>query len=159
LRDLFGAEELRELLDADVLAGLELELQRLVDGRRARDADELHDTLRTLGPLDRLGLDARSIDGVAVDRWLQQLREEGRIIDVRVADPECVTAADDAARLRDAVGVALPVGLPAVYTDPVEDPLGDLCRRYARTQGPFVTRDVATGLECPKTESVLLWVA
>ena len=40
LRDLLGAEELRELLDADVLADLELELQRLVDGRRARDVDE-----------------------------------------------------------------------------------------------------------------------
>jgi ATP-dependent Lhr-like helicase len=143
LRDLLGAEELRELLDADVLADLELELQRLVDGRRARDADELHDALRTLGPLDHLGLDARSVDGAAVGDWLQRLREERRVIDVRVADRECVAAADDAARLRDAVGVALPVGLPAVYTDPVEDPLGDLCRRYARTHGPFVARDVA----------------
>ena len=51
LRDLLGAEELRELLDPDVLADLELELQRLVDGRRARDADEVHDLLRLLGPL------------------------------------------------------------------------------------------------------------
>ena len=40
LRDLLGAEELRELIDADVLADLELELQRLVDGRLARDVDE-----------------------------------------------------------------------------------------------------------------------
>ena len=146
LRDLLGAEELRELLDAEVLADLELELQRLVDGRRARDADELHDALRTLGPLDRLGLDARSIDGAPVGDWLQQLREERRVIDVRVADQDCVAASDDAARLRDAVGVALPVGLPAVYTDPVEDPLGDLCRRYGRTHGPFVARDVAQWL-------------
>ena len=53
LRDLLGAEELRELIDAEVLAELELELQRLVDGRRARDADEVHDHLRLLGPLRR----------------------------------------------------------------------------------------------------------
>ena len=46
LRELLGAEELRELLDPGVLADLELELQRLADGRRARDADELHDLLR-----------------------------------------------------------------------------------------------------------------
>ena len=51
LRDLLGAEELRELIDADVLADLELELQRLVEGRLARDVDELHDQLRLLGPL------------------------------------------------------------------------------------------------------------
>ena len=34
LRDLLGAEELRELLDPGVLADLELDLQRLSDGRR-----------------------------------------------------------------------------------------------------------------------------
>ena len=49
LRDLLGAEELRELIDPDVLADLELELQRLTDGRRARIADEVHDLLRRLG--------------------------------------------------------------------------------------------------------------
>ena len=46
LRDLLGAEELRELIDPGVLADLELELQRLADGRRARDPDELTDVLR-----------------------------------------------------------------------------------------------------------------
>src|SRR5690606_1241403 len=51
LNDLLGAEELRELLDAGALADLELELQCLVEGRRARDADEAHDLLRRLGPL------------------------------------------------------------------------------------------------------------
>src|SRR5881227_1719040 len=51
LRDLLGAEELRELIDPVVLGDLELELQRLADGRRARDADEAHDLLRLLGPL------------------------------------------------------------------------------------------------------------
>ena len=32
LRELLGGDELRELLDPEVLADLELELQRLVDG-------------------------------------------------------------------------------------------------------------------------------
>ena len=78
LRDLLGAEELRELIDADVLADLELELQRLVEGRLARDADELHDQLRLLGPLslDELGL--RSVDGAPVKEWVDQLVAERR---------------------------------------------------------------------------------
>ncbi|NDH84366.1 MAG: DEAD/DEAH box helicase, partial [Acidimicrobiia bacterium] len=154
LRDVLGAEELRELLDAEVLADLELELQLLVDGRRARDADELHDVLRRLGPLNRLDLEARSVDGAPVDAWVRSLLEERRAIEVRIADEDRIAASDDAARLRDAVGVALPVGLPAVFTDPVDDPLGDLCRRYARTHGPFHTRDVARWLGISETRSV-----
>lgn len=146
LRDLLGAEELRELLSAEVLADVELELQCLVDGRRARDRDELHDVLRRLGPLSLLDLEARAVDGADVAGWLRQLLEERRAIEVIIADRDLIAASDDAARLRDAVGTALPVGLPAVFTDPVDDPLGDLCRRYARTHGPFVAREVARWL-------------
>lgn len=147
LRDLLGAEELRELLSPEVLADVELELQCLVDGRKARDRDELHDLLRTLGPLSLHDLDARAVDGADVSGWVRTLLEERRAIEVRIGpeggDNDKIAASDDAARLRDAVGVALPVGLPAVFTDPVDDPLGDLCVRYARTHGPFLARDVA----------------
>ena len=146
LRDLLGAEELRELLSAEVLAAVELELQCLVDGRRARDRDELHDLLRTLGPMTMLDLEARAVDDAYVVAWIRQLLDERRAIEVRIADSERIAASDDAARLRDAIGVALPVGLPAVFTDPVDDPLGDLCRRYARTHGPFLARDIAQWL-------------
>ena len=59
LSELLGAEELRDLLDADVMDHLELELQRLVDNRAARDADEIHDVLRELGPQSMLELQAR----------------------------------------------------------------------------------------------------
>ena len=64
LRDLLGAEELRELLDPGVLADVELDLQRLSDGRRARSADELHDVLRRVGDLTALELDLRCEDPV-----------------------------------------------------------------------------------------------
>ena len=33
--------------------------------------------------------------------------------------------------------LALPVGVPETFTEPVNDPLGDLLLRYARTHGPF----------------------
>ncbi len=151
LRDLLGAEELRELLDAGVIADVELELQRLIAGRQARDADEVHDLLRVLGPLTRDELTARSVPSAASDaervaRWVRTLAEQRRAIEVRLAGRDVVADAADAARLRDAAGAALPVGLPASCTEPVDDPLGDLCVRYARTHGPFLARDVARWL-------------
>ena len=151
LRDLLGAEELRELLDAGVIADVELELQRLVTGGQARDADEIHDLLRVLGPLTLDELAARSApsagsDAERVAGWVRTLVEQRRAMQVRLAGREVVADAADAARLRDAAGAALPVGLPASSTEPVEDPLGDLCVRYARTHGPFLVRDVARWL-------------
>ena len=151
LRDLLGAEELRELLDAGVIADVELELQRLIAGRQARDADEVHDLLRVLGPLTLDELTARSVPSAASDAgrvagWVRTLAEQRRAIEVRLAGRDVVADAADAARLRDAAGAALPVGLPASCTEPVDDPLGDLCVRYARTHGPFLARDAARWL-------------
>ena len=143
LRDLLGAEELRELLDPGVLADLELELQRVVDGRKARDGDEIHDLVRTLGPLDRHEIEARCVDELDVDGALGQLISDLRLVEVGMANDRRFAAAEDAGRLRDALGVAVPPGLPAAYTDSVEDPLGDLLIRFARTHGPFVTDQFA----------------
>jgi ATP-dependent helicase Lhr and Lhr-like helicase len=151
LDDLLGAEELRELLDAGALADLELELQCLTEGRRARDADELHDLLRRLGPLSLIELDARCETAGAVgdgagDRpgsWVDALVRERRAFVATVAGEERVCAADDAGRVRDALGVAVPVGLPAVFTEPVDAPLVDLVARFARTHGPFTSAQVA----------------
>ncbi|MBV9951943.1 MAG: DEAD/DEAH box helicase, partial [Acidimicrobiia bacterium] len=146
LRELLGAEELRELIDPEVLAELELELQRLVDNRRARDVDELHDVLRDLGPLTVTDLDVRSGDGADVIAWVDQLGAERRAIRVVVAGEERVAAAEDAAKLRDALGCSLPLGLPTAFTDPVDDPLLELVARFARTHGPFLAHQAATGL-------------
>jgi ATP-dependent Lhr-like helicase len=52
-------------------------------------------------------------------------------------------AIEDVGLLRDGVGIAVPVGVPASFTEPVADPLGELLGRYARTRGPFTTRDAA----------------
>ena len=59
LADLLGAEELRELLDPGVLADVELDVQQLSDGRRARTADELHDVLRRVGDLSATEVELR----------------------------------------------------------------------------------------------------
>jgi ATP-dependent Lhr-like helicase len=141
LRDLLGAEELRELLDPGVLADLELELQRLADGRRARSADELHDVLRTVGDLSAAEIDLRC-EGPGA-QWLAELLHERRAVELAIGGETRAIAADDAARYRDALGCALPLGLPRAFTEPVPLPLESLVARYARTHAPFLTDDVA----------------
>ncbi len=147
LRELLGAEELRELIDPEVLADLELELQCLVEHRRARSVDEQHDLLRRLGDLSLPELDIRAegAPGVAAD-WIEQLVRERRAFALRVAGEDRYAAAEDAARFRDALGAALPLGLPRAFTEPVEHPLESLVARYARTHGPFLAAAAARRL-------------
>jgi ATP-dependent Lhr-like helicase len=144
LRELLGAEELRELLDPRALDEVELELQRLGEGRAARSTDHLHDVLRTLGDLTIEEVSARVAGDPA--SLVERLVEDGRAIRVRVAGEERVAAVEDAARLRDALGVSLPLGLPGAFTEVADRPLEGLVRRYARTHGPFVPSDVASRL-------------
>jgi ATP-dependent helicase Lhr and Lhr-like helicase len=145
LRDLLGAEELRDLLDPEVLADVELELQCLADGRRARSVDELHDVLRRVGDLSAADIELRCepADGGDVHGWLQRLLVEKRGIEIALAAETRYAAAEDAARYRDAFGCSLPLGLPMAFTDPVSRPLEELVGRYARTHGPFLTAEVA----------------
>jgi ATP-dependent Lhr-like helicase len=165
LRELLGGDELRDLLDLDVLHALERELQRCAPAdpegldRRARDADELHDVLRQVGDLTEAELAERTQSDPSA--WVEALVGERRAIRVRVGGEHRVAAAEDAARLRDAIGVALPPGLPAAFTDPVEDPLGDLVARYARTHGPFTTEECAARLAVPseRVQATLRWLA
>src|SRR5919204_533347 len=51
LAELLGSEELRELLDPEVITQTELELQGLLQERFPRDADEWHDAVVRLGDL------------------------------------------------------------------------------------------------------------
>ncbi len=143
LAELLGRAELRELLDPDVLAALERELQRLTEDRRARDAEGVADLLRLLGPLSTGEVAARCPDGADVASWLEMLAAARRVVQVRVAGEERWAAVEDVGRLRDGLGVPVPPGTPEAFTDPVEDPLADLVGRYARTHGPFTVADVA----------------
>ncbi|HEV2755355.1 MAG TPA: DEAD/DEAH box helicase [Actinomycetota bacterium] len=141
LAELMGREELRELIDDAALAELEIDLQALGERGRAKDADGLHDLLRRLGDLTVDEIRARA-DGPAAP-WISELVERGRALEVRVAGQERLIAAEDASRYRDALGAALPVGVPAAFLEPVPDPLADLVARFARTHGPFTEDDVA----------------
>jgi ATP-dependent Lhr-like helicase len=157
LAELLGTEGLRELLDPAVVAETEADLQHLSPARRCRDMEAVADLLRTCGPLTarevaaRCGADGSAADGAAADGaapdeadgWLARLAVARRVIPVRVAGQDMRAAIEDAGRLRDALGVALPVGIPEAFTEPLPDPLGDLVARWARTHGPFRAGAVA----------------
>ncbi|MEU6181093.1 ATP-dependent helicase [Streptomyces coeruleorubidus] len=153
LAELLGQAELRELLDAEVLTELERELQWLTEDRRVKDAEGVADLLRLLGPLTGAELAERG----AEPQWAQELAGARRAIRVRIAGRDHWAAIEDAGRLRDALGTALPVGVPEAFTEPVKDPLGDLIARYARTHGPFTSTTAAArfGLGVAVTEGVL----
>ena len=145
LAELLGRAELRELLDPEVLAEVEAELQRLASDRRARDAEGAADLLRMLGPLSTPEVAERATTD-DVGPWLEQLTAVRRVVAVRMAGEERWTAIEDIGRLRDGLGVPVPPGTPDAFTDPVEDPIADLVSRFARTHGPFTTEQVAERL-------------
>jgi len=147
LRELLGAEDLRELIDPGALADLELELQALAERRRARNADDLHDLLRRLGDLTEEEIRARSAADPSA--WVDQLVGERRAIRVRLGGQERLAAVEDAGRLRDALGASVPRGVPSAFLEPVEAPLETLVARYARTHGPFPAPEVAARLGVP----------
>jgi ATP-dependent Lhr-like helicase len=139
LGELLGRVELRELLDPEVVRETERRLRWLDGSRVPRDGEDVVEMLRVLGDLSTPECVAR---GVAPE-WLDALDHARRVVGVRIAGVHRWIVAEDAARVRDALGVALPVGLPEAYLRPVADPLGDLVARYARTHGPFTTQACA----------------
>ena len=141
LAELLGQDGLRDLLDPLVVAETERDLQHLSENRRCRDLEGVADLLRTAGPFAASEVSARCVSDASA--WLSELAAARRVIEVRVAGQPMWAAIEDAGRLRDALGVPLPLGVPEAFTEPVADPLGDLMARYARTHGPFATAAVA----------------
>lgn len=152
LAELLGTSEglaLSELLDPEALTRTEAELQHLAPERRARDLEDVADLIRTIGPISLYEL-SRRVSGdepeALVEAWVADLVEARRVLRVGMAGQERLAAAEDAGRLRDALGVSLPVGLPDAFTSSVADPIGDLVMRYARAAVPFGVSDVASWL-------------
>src|ERR1700704_1854885 len=142
LRELLGQEELRELIDPAALEQVEADLQHRSERTQAETRDALHDVLRHLGDLNREEIRARVLAGVDSDAMLAELERERRAIRLRLAGEERWTAAEDAGTYRDAFGAVPPSGLPDSFLGAVSDPLQRIARRYAKTHGPFTTREL-----------------
>jgi ATP-dependent Lhr-like helicase len=160
LKELIGDTELRELLDAGEIERTEAELQHLPARWHARSNDAVHDLLLRIGDLSSAEIAARCETGVAAAA-VAALVANRRAVRLRVGGDDRLAAVEDAARYRDAIGAALPPGLPAALLEPPGDPLADLVRRYARTHGPFRSDDVAGrfGIATAAAETVLTRLA
>ncbi|TCL06200.1 ATP-dependent helicase [Sodalis ligni] len=145
LGELLGQVDLGELLDPRVVERVEQELQRTAAGTQAKGAEGLVDLLRELGPLSLAEIAGRLSGEDPVD-YLAPLEAARRIIAVRIADEGRWAGIEDAARLRDGLGVALPPGIPDVFLQAASDPLRELLGRYARTHGPFASAQPAARL-------------
>jgi ATP-dependent helicase Lhr and Lhr-like helicase len=156
LRTLMGEADLRALLDAEAIAEVEESAQRIAENLRARSLDDVHDLLVRLGDLTRDEL-ARRVVAPALLTQVDALIRAHRVLELQIAGEPRLIAAEDAARYRDALGIALPPGLAPAFLEPVADPVLELVRRFARTHGPFTTREVATrfALDATRIEETL----
>jgi ATP-dependent Lhr-like helicase len=116
----------------------------------------VHDLLLRLGDLsldevaDRLAdVEGRSSTDLARE-WLAELVRDTRAIPIEIAGEARYAAAEDAARLRDGLGVALPPGLPEALLERRPHALRELVARYARTHGPFQAVEPARRLGIPE---------
>ncbi len=149
LRELLGEVDLSEILGLDAILAVEERLQGF--GARLEHADAVHDLLLLLGDLttDELASRGRRAEEALDDArarlapHVDALRTARRVIVLRLASQERLVAIEDASRFRDAVGCALPVGLPATFLESAAEPLLDLVGRYARTHGPFYASQIA----------------
>jgi ATP-dependent Lhr-like helicase len=144
LGNLLGQADPGELLDPLVIRQIDDELQRLAPDRKARGKEGLFDLLRELGPMTPDDLAARHRESRdAVNLWLEELLAERRAFTVTIGESQRIACMDDAARLRDALGVRLPADLPDIWLNPVATPLADLFLRYVQTHTLFTVQQIA----------------
>lgn len=173
LAELLGSTGLRELLDPAVLTQTLARLQRTGERYRASGVEGAADLLRQLGPLsagelaERLRPESadpelvppdrseehRAAEPPASEEYARKLAEQ--LVHARRAytfegpgTPESgpqlyYAAAEDAARLRDGLGIMPAAALPLAFLEPVAEPLEDLVSRFARTNIPFGVHEVA----------------
>lgn len=144
LRNLLGQVDPGELLDPQVIRQVEEELQRLAPGRRAKGEEGLFDLLRELGPMTVEDLAQRHTgSSEEVASYLENLLAVKRIFPAMISGQERLACMDDAARLRDALGVRLPESLPEIYLHRVSYPLRDLFLRYLRAHALVTAEQLA----------------
>ncbi|MBF4580568.1 DEAD/DEAH box helicase [Frigoribacterium sp. VKM Ac-2530] len=127
-----------------------------VNGEAEAESDAGDDTDAPAG--DAVAGDAVAGDTVAaesaeaaegrtkLEAALTDLVRSNRVLRFTHGGTERWAGIEDASRLRDALGVALPIGVPTAFVEPVDDPLGDLVGRFARTHAPFTPQMVADRL-------------
>ncbi|MET1006106.1 MAG: crosslink repair DNA glycosylase YcaQ family protein, partial [Propionibacteriaceae bacterium] len=143
LAELLGKDGLKQLLDAGVIASTEADLQSLSEERRAGTVEQIFDLLRTAGPFTAAEVVARSAPELDSAAAIASLVQDRRVVEVRIAGQAMVAVTEDVPRLRDGLGIPVPPGVAASFTETAEHPINDLVLRWARSHGPFVASTVA----------------
>ncbi|MFC7625769.1 ATP-dependent helicase [Microlunatus sp. GCM10028923] len=143
LAELLGKDGLQQLLDAEVIAEIEADLQGLSEERQASTTEQLYDLIRTAGPFRTDELADRSGAEFDHEGAIRELITARRLVEVRIAGAELVAVIEDVPRLRDGLGIPVPPGVAAAFAEPVPQPVDDLVLRWARQHGPFVAETIA----------------
>jgi ATP-dependent Lhr-like helicase len=143
LAELLGKDGLEQLLDAEVIAELEADLQSLTEERMASSTEQLFDLIRTAGPYSRDELAGRTTAEFELEAALTELINSRRVVEVRIAGHDRLAVTEDLPRLRDGLGIPLPPGTAADLDTAGDRPITDLALRWARTHGPFHAQAVA----------------
>lgn len=155
LGELLGRNDVREVLDAEVIERYEAQLQHLAGERRLAGMEGAADLLRLLGPLTAAELAARlqhpgdstaALGEDAARTHAEALVAARRAFPLRRGGVNAYAAIEDAGKLRDALGTPLPPGIPQAFLEPAENPVEDLVSRFARTHGPFTPIEAAAAL-------------
>jgi ATP-dependent helicase Lhr and Lhr-like helicase len=143
LAELLGKDGIKQLLDANVIASIEADLQCLSAERRVTTLEQAFDLLRTAGPFTRMELAERVAAGFDVADMIETLLRDRRVVELRIAGHAMLAVAEDIPRLRDGLGIPVPPGVAATFTEAAAHPIDDLVLRWARTHGPFVPSAIA----------------
>ena len=143
LAELLGKDGIKQLLDAGVIASVEADLQCLSSEKQVRTLEQAFDLLRTAGPFTPAELAARAAPVLDVTETMNTLVSDRRLVEIRIAGRDMLAVAEDIPRLRDGLGIPIPPGVAATFTEIAENPIDDLVLRWARTHGPFVVTTVA----------------
>ncbi|GGL89667.1 ATP-dependent helicase [Glutamicibacter protophormiae] len=155
LGELLGRNDVREILDSQVIAQLTAQLQHLDPKRRLSGMEGAADLLRLLGPLTAAQLAQRLRDPAddqaplaeaAARAHAESLVATRRAFALRLGGQLAYAGIEDAAKLRDALGTPLPTGIPAAFLEPAAGPIEDLVSRYARTHAPFTLTEISGAL-------------
>ncbi|WP_075725315.1 DEAD/DEAH box helicase [Corynebacterium aquilae] len=144
LAQLLGDIELKDLLDPDVVLEVSALVRRTHPTRQATTPEHLIDALHTLGPIPVEELHHYVTEELFSPNLIDNLLAlpGHRVMQVRIAGREHLALTQEAALLRDALGIPAPPGV-AAHPDTIPDAAEQLISRYARTHGPFTTQDVA----------------
>ncbi|WP_420175493.1 ATP-dependent helicase [Luteococcus sp. OSA5] len=155
LAELLGREGSQQVIDPEVMAQLEAELQHVAPDRRADNPEQLWDMLRTIGPLTAQECTQRCSQDP--QPWIDQLIRAGRVADCRLAGQQMLAVAEDFAILRDALGIPVPPGIAASPEPAADDPLERLVTRWTKSRVVVTADPLAAryGLDTPSVEARL----